>query len=93
VCRWCGGPIVRCQGKDGPNALLVWRQHHRFPLNDPLIADECLFDEAALRGFTLPGMFTFIGYCDKGEPTWMAGRCKNGVWVATEPADDPAANR
>jgi hypothetical protein len=93
VCRWCGDPIRTFQGKDGPNVLLIWRQHHRFPAHSPTVAEESRLDEAALRRFTLPERFAFTGFCARHEPSWFTGRCVDGIWVDTIPMEDPTARR
>jgi len=84
ACSWCGGRLVTCQGKEGPNSLLIWRQHDRYPRQDPTVAAESLLDNARLESFVLPQEFHFLGFCEKDETTQLVGHCTDGVWDRTE---------
>jgi len=84
ACRWCGGRLVTCQGKQGPKLLLVRRQHHRYPHRDPTVVAETTLDTARLEGLVLPQEFHFQGFCEKDEMTQLVGYCTDGVWDRTE---------
>src|SRR5687767_5242221 len=84
-CPICREPWLECQGKDGPNALLVWRQGVRRALRQR--ADEP-FVGSELDRFTLPTVFTFRCWCPNDHHSDYVGRAPAGVWDTTEPVSN-----
>lgn len=85
TCAACGGPITDWQGKDGPNALLVWRQGVAAPLgHERGVAPESRIDPMHLAELRLPPTFHFSGWCDQDHMTDAVGRCRGDVWSETE---------
>jgi hypothetical protein len=85
-CKHCGETIGSWQGKDGPNALFVWRQGEIAPVTQ-LTSEDCKLPIEKLKNWRLPAEFNFF-------PTHAGCRCcpcyaigytdQNGVWTRTE---------
>jgi len=87
VCPWCGAAFEVWQGKDGPNALFVWRQGDARPV-DQRVEDESRTDPARLPEFALPDRFTIHGWCVSGHGTQATGQCREGVWTRFDLSPD-----
>ena len=83
TCAACGRPITVWQGKDVPNALLVWRQGVAEPVDQP-IAPESRNSLEERSKFRLPPTFRLSGWCEQGHETTAVGRCHGDVWSETE---------
>jgi hypothetical protein len=83
-CPACGARLSEWQGKDGPNALLVWRQGQRCPVNQAA-SDDHKLDPGYLRKFQLPAEFDIYTACC-GGPYFVEAVCRapDGVWTSTE---------
>lgn len=96
VCPYCGTQITRCQSKDGPCLLLVWRQGLAAPVRqDGDWGWRSPEDEIAhLAQFSLPEEFAISSFhvgC-RACPRFVIGRTENNVWVTTTlfvPSDAP----
>lgn len=77
-CVSCTAIPADWQGKEGPNALLVWRQGHLHPVRQA--ADEALA-EAELLAFILPTRFRFSTTCENGHELLFEGRTTDGIWT------------
>ena len=75
-CPWCGGPFRVWQGKDGPNALVVWRQGHRHPVEQRVVEES----RVDVTQFVLPDVFGITGWCENDHMTGASCRCRDGVW-------------
>lgn len=82
ACERCGELLTSCQGKDGPNVLVTWREGQaRMALGQRM--DEPL---GQLEPFGLPKRFTFSCWCPNGHRRDFVGECVDGVWQRTVPA-------
>lgn len=81
-CPRCGSYENEGQGKGGPCALLVWRQHVAHPIRQAVDEPK---DELSLRRFSLPERFDFEIYCTGCHAAirHCEGLCEQGVWVRT----------
>jgi hypothetical protein len=77
-CVSCEAIPTGWQGKEGPNALLVWRQGHRHPVQQR--ADDALLGKD-LAAFELPEHFRFYVTCENGHDLLFEGRTTDGVWT------------
>jgi hypothetical protein len=75
--------MTKCQGKDGPNALLPWKQGDRLPLEGP---EGPWLDR--LDAFPLSGHFSFSCWCPNDHLAEFLGEIEDGRWVRTMPASD-----
>ena len=78
TCISCDAVPAEWQGKEGPNALLVWRQGRRHPVLQR--ADDGLA-RADLMTFVLPERFRFSTTCENGHELLFEGRTTDGVWT------------
>lgn len=82
-CPECGHPLIEWQGKDGPNALLVWRECEQYP-TDQIAECEIKLNENELKQFSLPDKFEIYSYdCPRHQPVIATGHSLGGVWSAT----------
>ncbi|WP_299619444.1 hypothetical protein [Pelagibius sp.] len=83
-CPVCGSPLNRWQGKDGPNALMVWRQGCAGPV-DQRVPEELRLDPGELAKLRLPGQFTIYTQCCGGR-FFVEARCRteDGIWAQTD---------
>jgi hypothetical protein len=83
VCPVCGITIKVWQGKDGPNALLVWRQGAGVPI-EQRVDEDCRLPVEHLGAFTLPQSFEFYSFeCGKHHLV-AVGRTEGGIWRTAE---------
>ena len=84
ACANCGELLRNWQGKQGPCALLVWRQGHTKPVGGP--AAEPGEEPTATRPqrFTLPESFEFYAFCECNHQTLACGTTEAGVWSRSE---------
>jgi hypothetical protein len=87
VCGHCGLPL-EWQGKDGPNALFVWRQGEATPIDQPIVA-ESKMDPVWRATYRLPPTFSLNGFCERHHITEAIGRCDGEVWTEIEVAAAP----
>ena len=82
---WKGKELSGWQGKDGPCALLHWRQGQKTPI-DQIADEECKLKTEKLNEFILPdGCLTIYTNDLEGKKLVFASiRVKNGIWVETE---------
>ena len=80
TCPVCAEPMAECQGKDGPNALLVWKEDDRLPV---MRRGDHVRDW--LDGFP-PDRFYFACWCPNDHPAEFQGEIEDGTWVRTSPA-------
>ena len=66
------------QGKEGPNALFVWRQGEPHPIGQR--ADEPLAEDDLVK-YSLPDRFRFYTICENGHELLFQGRTTDGVWT------------
>ena len=78
-CPACGDRLEGWQGKDGPCALLVWRQGEASQVRRSVDEERA----AALRGERLPDAFRLYAGCRRGHWVEADGRSVNGVWTST----------
>ena len=83
-CPVCRGNLAGWQGKDGPCALLVWRQGFQTPVGQNVMP-ECLWSAEEMKGTRLPTeFFLYSDDCDCPEYVEAIGRTDSGTWVTTE---------
>jgi hypothetical protein len=82
-CPVCRADLAGWQGKDGPNALFVWRQNRRHPI-DQDVPEESRLDRAAMTRFDLPSEFEIYTNCCGGR-FFVAALCHtvDGMWSST----------
>jgi hypothetical protein len=82
-CPECDEPVVGWQGKDGPCALLCWRQGQVSPTPHPAV-EEGLYERSALQRMRLPGVFGIRTRCTACT-NWVEATCfsEDGVWTRT----------
>lgn len=81
-CPVCKVALNEWQGKDGPNALFVWREGEISPIDQP-IDEECQISEEVRGTFRLPEEFEIYSYdCERHR---VSAKCitKDGVWSET----------
>jgi hypothetical protein len=84
-CSRCGWAILEWQGKDGSNALFLWRQGHAGPVRQ-VVDEECRISAEKMAEHRLPSEFHIspaqvnCRFC----PQYAVGRTENGVWSITE---------
>jgi len=82
-CPNCGRPLSDWQGKDGPNALLVWREETAAPV-DQRVDDDLRVPAARIAALRLPsefviyttccGRFLIEAICETEFETWVRTR-------------------
>jgi hypothetical protein len=77
TCLECGDSLTGFQGKDGPNALLVWREGVSRMAVEQRIDEP--FDVLDHYG-CLPHRFTFYAYCPNDHFQEFVGECVDGLW-------------
>ena len=80
-CPRCGLVLSGWQGHDGDNALFVWRQGSRHPIDQCIDEDYRLSAEELTR-FTLPSKFTIETLCTCSTRFLIeaTGTSTNGLW-------------
>jgi hypothetical protein len=82
TCPIDGISLVNWQGKDGPNALLVWQEGYKHPASQA-VSEEVRLSGVELKKFTLPDTF-HISSTDCAH-FWLATcTTRDGVWSSTE---------
>jgi len=83
ACSVCGARLTGWQGKDGPCALLRWRQGVASPVDQDL-SDEDRGDRAVIDSLRLPREFEIYTPCCGGR-FFVTAHCKapEGVWSTT----------
>src|SRR4051812_5535208 len=80
ACPWCAAPVGHWQGKDGPNALLVWQQGTPHPVAQA-VDEDARIDPARYAEFSLPERFSILGVCPNDHAPVADCRCVDGVWT------------
>ena len=62
-CPACGSALDVWQGKDGPNALMVWRQGIAEPIDQSIDDEEVKLEPEQLAKWRLPKQFTIYTFC------------------------------
>src|SRR5689334_17334793 len=80
ACSVCGRRLTGWQGKDGPCALLVWRQGVAAPV-DQAVPEESRGDRSVIESLRLPREFEIYAGCCGGR-FFATARCgaPDGVW-------------
>ena len=84
ACPVCGNESLEWQGKDGPCALLIWKQGNKSCVGQR-VPDETYGDPAVLSQLRLPPEFEIYAECC-GEGLFVRARCTapKGRWLTTE---------
>jgi hypothetical protein len=86
-CPVCGTQLNEWQGKDGPNALFVWKQGHISP-TDQLASEDAKLEPAKMARWKLPNEFVIYSYdCTNHAPIMAHCETKDGVWSTTRVED------
>lgn len=86
-CPGCGATLDLFYGKDGPCALLRWRQGELHPAGyegDPR-------PWVDLTSYRLPDVFPIYTECDCGRAVDFTGFCADGTWTSTALGDASSA--
>jgi hypothetical protein len=90
TCPTCGEPLSGWQGKEGPCALLIWRQGQTLPIENP--GNEVGPGRARLlETWRLPRTFTLYTFC--GCEQWVTARGatnESGAWTSCDIVDGKA---
>ena len=81
-CPVCGVVLKEWQGKNGPNALLVWSEGEGAPVDQPIDEDAKISEEAR-RAFRLPEEFEIYSYDCQHHRVLAKCRTRDGIWSAT----------
>src|SRR5687767_11528379 len=81
-CPMCRRDPDGWQGKDGPNALFVWRQGDRHPIGQRADPEAALEPERYAE-FGLPAAFRIYAECPEHGDLEAQGWCDQGVWKRT----------
>lgn len=88
-CPHCHEVLSGWQGKDGPNALLLWREGSAAPA-DQLVDPECRGQPSVIQALRLPDVFGFYTNCPCGAWLEATGFCRERVWSETALGDTPS---
>ncbi len=84
-CPVCGSALDDWQGKDGPNALMVWRQGHTAPIDQAIEDEDIRLLSHQLAKFRLPPIFKIYEWCCGGHFALEAVcHTSDGIWSSTE---------
>ncbi len=84
-CPVCGSALDGWQGKDGPNALMVWRQGVAAPIDQAIEDEDVRLEPHQLAKFRLPQTFEIYEWCCGGHFALEAVcRTSDGIWSSTE---------
>ncbi len=84
-CPVCGSALDDWQGKDGPNALMVWQQGVAAPIDQAIDDEEVRLEPHRLAKFRLPQIFSIYLWCCGGRFDLEADcRTTDGIWSCTE---------
>jgi hypothetical protein len=81
-CPNCGRLLTEWQGKDGPNALLIWREGTAAPV-DQRVDDDWRGDPSVIQSTRLPDEFWLYAHCACGTRVDALGTTTAGVWQNT----------
>jgi hypothetical protein len=83
-CPLDGHPLTKWQGKDGPCALLVWREGCSHPVEQQ-VESELRLSASELDNFSLPSAFTIYSYdCPRHHPVVAVCTTRGGTWASTQ---------
>jgi len=100
-CPDCGTPLREWQGKEGENALFVWKQGKSSPV-DQRVDEELKLPPEQLLSRCLPAEFEFYSYDCPRHRIIAQGKTRGGVWteskilhvgVLQRPSDRPQQDR
>ena len=81
----CGTRLTGWQGKDGPNALMSWRQGVGAPIDQDIDDGDVKLASDELAKVRLPEQFTIYAPCCGGRFFVEAiCQCADGTWTSTE---------
>jgi hypothetical protein len=84
-CPVCGSALNDWQGKDGPNALFVWRQGVAAPIDQAIDDEDVRLEPHQLATFRLPENFLIYEYCcGRHFPLEADCRSTKGIWTHIE---------
>lgn len=84
-CPACGGVLDGWQGKDGPNALMVWQQGIAGPIDQAIEDEDIRLLPEQLATFRLPQEFLIYTQCCH-EHFFIEAECHTAdeIWMRTE---------
>ncbi len=84
-CPRCGQALDGWQGKDGDNALFVWKQNSPHPTEQCIDDEEIRLTKEDLLRFNLPEEFEFYTHCTCSTKFFLfaLGSTFEGVWNHT----------
>ena len=81
LCPICRRELTGWQGKNGPCALVRWKQGKRLPEET---VEEQARDEAFMARFALPAEFRLYSWCPSNHRVDARSRSEDGIWTTTE---------
>ena len=82
-CPVCLRPLREWQGKGGPNALFVWVEGTRWPV-DQIVDEDARLTREQRQAFGLPSRFIIYSYdCPEHQPVEAECSVVDGVWSKT----------
>lgn len=84
-CPACDSVLEGWQGKDGPNALMIWQQGIAGPIDQAIEDENVRLEPQQLSTFRLPDQFTIYTQCCGGS-FFIDAECyaSGGTWSRTE---------
>ncbi len=84
-CPACGSVLDGWQGKDGPNALMIWQQGVAGPIDQAIDDEEVKLEPERLAKFRLPDRFSIYTTCC-GRGFFVEANCytNDETWSRTE---------
>lgn len=82
TCPICGEVVGTWQGKDGPNALFLWKEGRRHPV-DQIADPDARISPDRYREFELPDAFTISGFCANDHHVLAECSCIDRTWSTT----------
>lgn len=84
-CPACDAVLDGWQGKDGPNALMVWRQGQAAPVDQAIEDEEIRLAPEQLAAFRLPEQFLIYTQCCGARRFFLEAACHapGGIWSST----------
>lgn len=84
-CPACGCELDGWQGKDGPNALMIWRQGVAGPIDQAIDDEDVKLEPERLARFRLPDRFSIYTTCC-GSGFFIEADCttSDNIWSRTE---------
>lgn len=82
-CPGCGAPLDEWQGKDGPCALMTWKQGEPASTDQPCEDDLIGVPKELLKPHVPQLTFSIHAYCENDGLIYAECQVENGTWAKT----------